>query len=309
MKRHNSIIKMTITTENYEFYALDYLEGNLDATTQEAMDNFLQKHPELQAEMEDMLAIILEPEDDIIFEKKDSLRKKVVLNSGKSRVLPIWFRYAAAAAVIFALIYGTVQMSKQYNYSAPMEVVQEDELAPKVKHKELPMPNTPKKMQKQKEAEKVEVITETKIEENQYFNSKNPNTNNTLTPDNQNLAEADKFIETAPKEDKKITAKKESPIFIAEKVIENSNLPQIEERQFSTTAIVAIDADAQIMVKKIAQREAVVEMSLLYESQILVETINAEPKKKEKKWKTPFGTIKWGEVAEALTPESYFASK
>lgn len=311
MKRHNSIIKMTITTKNYEFYALDYLEGNLDATTQEAMDNFLQKHPELQAEMDEMQAIILEAEDDIVFEKKDSLRKEIVLNSGKPRVLPLWFRYAAAAAVIFALIYGTVRMSKQYNDSTPMEMVQEDEYAPKIKHNnKQPMPNKPQKIE-EKEV-KVEEIAENQIEENQNFNSKESKTSNPVTPENQNLAESDKFVAHTPKEEEKMTPKKEAPILIAEQeieVIENPTEPQIEERQFSTTAIAAIDPDHQIMTKKIAQKEAVVEMSLLYESQMLVEALNAPKTKKQRKIKTPFGTIKLGEIAEALTPESYFASK
>ena len=43
---------MLINKSNYELFALDYIEGNLDTRERKAMLAFLQAHPDLETEIE-----------------------------------------------------------------------------------------------------------------------------------------------------------------------------------------------------------------------------------------------------------------
>ena len=63
-----------IDLNNYEAYFLDYMEGTLSVEEKHDLFTFLEKHPELRAEMEeDFGAIELQPEE-LVFENKSSLK-------------------------------------------------------------------------------------------------------------------------------------------------------------------------------------------------------------------------------------------
>ncbi len=302
MKRHNSIIKMTITNDNYEFYALDYLEGNLDATTQKAMDAFLQKHPELQAEMEDMQEfVVLEAEEELVFEKKASLKKALVSDAVSSKgafVLPVWLRYAAAAAIILGLIFGVTQLTRPGQVSKEIKLVEQKNPTPPKSEKTTILPPT-----ENDHVADLEIVEElAKQERTPQKRETKPRAVVPVEP----MEKEELVVENQATQEKIKLPEEIKPIVESEPLKEKVLNKQ---RAYSTESIAAIDTDVQVLAFKTAQRNAVVEMSLLHESQLLVEALSTPPSQKAKQWKTPFGTIKWKEVANALTPESYFASK
>ena len=65
---------MKINHNNYEAYLIDYLEGNLSAEQEKALQAFLDQHPELAAELEDMSLYQLKAPN-LTFENKDALKK------------------------------------------------------------------------------------------------------------------------------------------------------------------------------------------------------------------------------------------
>ncbi len=94
---------MEINIQNYEEYAIDYLEGNLSAEGEEAMQFFLLQYPAIEAEMmgleEDLEAVTLEENSMLVFADKELLfqleeEKKgvplyVVGHNWRKYVLPI----------------------------------------------------------------------------------------------------------------------------------------------------------------------------------------------------------------------------
>ncbi|MBX2845023.1 MAG: hypothetical protein KTR13_02330 [Saprospiraceae bacterium] len=86
---------MDINTSNYEEFAMDYVDGTLNETDKAAMDAFLINHPEIQAELDGLDKIVLNPED-IRYERKALLLKK------RKPIIMIptsWYKMGAAAAI------------------------------------------------------------------------------------------------------------------------------------------------------------------------------------------------------------------
>jgi len=84
---------MDVNINNYEELAMDYLEGNLEANTQEAMEAFLIDHPEIKNELTDLCEMVVVPEA-IPYPNKSLLKKE-----RKGVIIPgSWFRMGAAAA-------------------------------------------------------------------------------------------------------------------------------------------------------------------------------------------------------------------
>jgi len=67
---------MKINRENYEVYFLDYLEGKLPPDLVDELLIFMDKNPDLKDEFEGLDTVALAPDEDIVFENKDSLKKK-----------------------------------------------------------------------------------------------------------------------------------------------------------------------------------------------------------------------------------------
>ena len=71
-------MKLTIDISNYEIYAMDYIEGNLDAETQAAFLAFLALHPEIAEELDEIGE--LEPlaaDPSVHFEERGNLIKEI----------------------------------------------------------------------------------------------------------------------------------------------------------------------------------------------------------------------------------------
>lgn len=62
-----------ITTENYETYFLSYIDGELNAAEQTALEAFLKKHPHLQQELDTWQATRLPSDEALQFDNKEML--------------------------------------------------------------------------------------------------------------------------------------------------------------------------------------------------------------------------------------------
>jgi anti-sigma factor RsiW len=62
-----------ITTENYETFFLSYIDGELNAAEQQALDAFLKKHPHLQQELDTWQATRLPASEGLRFDNKEML--------------------------------------------------------------------------------------------------------------------------------------------------------------------------------------------------------------------------------------------
>lgn len=96
---------MLINKSNYELFALDYIEGNLEGANLQAMKAFLRSNPTIAAEVEALQADFVEltPNQTVVYDNKAALLRKdtaIYVPFYRRRVTQI----AAAAAVVFLLI-------------------------------------------------------------------------------------------------------------------------------------------------------------------------------------------------------------
>jgi hypothetical protein len=66
-----------ITRKNYESFFIDYLEGHLDENLIDPLMDFLNRHPDLKEELHLFETITL-PEEHLVFQKKEMLKKTVI---------------------------------------------------------------------------------------------------------------------------------------------------------------------------------------------------------------------------------------
>lgn len=93
---------MRINLENYEQYALDYLEGGLTSDKIKEFEQFLQDHPEIEQELAELADIRLLPNMDTIYPHKEKLYR-----SGNYRMglFPL-FHWSVAASVLLVIGFG-----------------------------------------------------------------------------------------------------------------------------------------------------------------------------------------------------------
>lgn len=70
---------MQITIHNYESYFIDYLDGNLSSGLMDELLLFLQQHPDLKEELEDLGDIALIPDTTAVFDGKDALKHNLIV--------------------------------------------------------------------------------------------------------------------------------------------------------------------------------------------------------------------------------------
>jgi hypothetical protein len=91
---------MKINISNYEIFALDYLEGNLEIEDVAAMQSFLQAHPKIANELEALKEMVcLVPDESIVFVPKRRLLKPARLAIVWSNQ-QIWVTLGSAAALV-----------------------------------------------------------------------------------------------------------------------------------------------------------------------------------------------------------------
>lgn len=92
---------MRINKINYEQYALDYLEGTLNGGLLAEMEAFLTQNPAIRKELEEMRLIILTPDEGVVYDDKEALRRPV---GGGGRVLPLWWISGLAAVAAMLMV-------------------------------------------------------------------------------------------------------------------------------------------------------------------------------------------------------------
>lgn len=97
----------TVNIDNYEEQFLLYIDKELDKEDKESVEKFVLQHPQFQDEFTLLKQTVLEPEQ-VVFEDKESLLRKE-----ERRVIPMFLRFAAAAAIIgIAVLVWWMQDSK-----------------------------------------------------------------------------------------------------------------------------------------------------------------------------------------------------
>ncbi len=136
---------MTINRINYEQFALDYLEGSLPADLLVEMESFLDEHPDIRKELEEMEMFYLEPETDVVFDDKDSLLAIAETTPKKRRILPFLLVACGIALLVVSAVWLMVDT----------EVNQEGDYAGDENHIELnaPIENEIKTPEKQEDKE------------------------------------------------------------------------------------------------------------------------------------------------------------
>jgi cytoskeletal protein RodZ len=90
---------MNITTENYEAYLLDLIEGTISEKDKADLENFLCQNPNLRQQIAKYdPTLMFEADSTVVFENKKSLMRK------KPKVIYLALRYASMAACFTALI-------------------------------------------------------------------------------------------------------------------------------------------------------------------------------------------------------------
>lgn len=101
---------MKITIHNYEEYALDYLDGNLDKQQLQEFEQFLDEHPTVREEIGEMGAVDLpEQEIPVLPDKDDLLRASAIVRAfRKPLYVPVWSVAACLALLIGFFVWWQV---------------------------------------------------------------------------------------------------------------------------------------------------------------------------------------------------------
>ncbi|MBC7901868.1 MAG: hypothetical protein H7Y27_00535 [Gemmatimonadaceae bacterium] len=97
----NSLLKAEteespVNLENHESYFILYADNELSNKEKAMVEDFVYRNPAFQTSFETILSLKFEPQKDIVFPDKQSLYRK----EKDDKVVPIWWKYAAAAIVL-----------------------------------------------------------------------------------------------------------------------------------------------------------------------------------------------------------------
>jgi hypothetical protein len=275
-----------ITQENYEEYALDYLEGNLDANQRQAMEEFLAQHPAIAEDLQGLLEVVLPATTEQAYQRKARLKKKGAAG---------WW-LGAGSLVVLLLLIGLLNWGIKRPTATtlkPLPTLQQSIQAAALEIIEVPTPKvetTPVEKAAELEATAVQPQRQTPIQptlkninNNQKNNQPTTNQPTTTIPDS--------------------ASKQAVLIAVYEDTLGSIKLRHIEPpKPFATSSLAAIElptvAGDGVPVESIAAQA-------LYEEEILA--VNWEPSKREREKfrKRPLRSIKWKAVAKAIVPESF----
>ena len=109
---------MKINKDNYESYFLRHIEGRLEENETRELNAFLQQNSELK-ELLDFYdpSITIEKDDELVFDEKEKL-----IFAKPTKIVPMWTRYAAAAAVALLIVSVAMVWTKnnQQEYNTPI---------------------------------------------------------------------------------------------------------------------------------------------------------------------------------------------
>lgn len=95
---------MKITRDNYEAYALDYMEGALPSSDLRSFEDFLDENPDIKEEVTGFSIVTLEADPSLVFEGKSSLYQK----DKTAVIIPMWTKFRSVAAITVILVAATV---------------------------------------------------------------------------------------------------------------------------------------------------------------------------------------------------------
>lgn len=96
-----------VTWENYEEYLVMQADGELDAAGREALEAFLQAHPEVRDELALYETVRLSPDESLVYGDKRALLKEAP--KGMIVHLGQWFRYGAVAGLALLVAFGVMK--------------------------------------------------------------------------------------------------------------------------------------------------------------------------------------------------------
>ena len=108
-----------VTWDNYEEYLVMLADGELDATGQKELEEFMAIHPEVREELALFETVRFTPDATQVFENKESLLR----SEPKGMVISLnqWIRYGAAAGMLALVAFGA--MKWQQRQTGTTEVV------------------------------------------------------------------------------------------------------------------------------------------------------------------------------------------
>ena|GEM_PF-588173 len=122
----------TLTTENYETYLLSYIDGELNEKEEQALQQFLQQHPELQPALQLLQRTRLQPDPALRMPGKAALYRKT---GSRAVIRPAWWWGAAAAVVAGCLVWLLpLQQNTDTVQTAPVAVTTPTPGAPADSH-------------------------------------------------------------------------------------------------------------------------------------------------------------------------------
>jgi hypothetical protein len=120
---------MQINRQTYEEFFLLYTDGELNLDEKKAVEDFIIENPDLKEELILMQEVTFAPDEEIIFENKESLYREE-----ERKVIPLpWFKLAAAAILLIALgISGWLYLGEKNTVKT--NTVASSEKTPEQKH-------------------------------------------------------------------------------------------------------------------------------------------------------------------------------
>ena len=285
---------MIINKENYELYAIDYIDGNLSPSQKRQMEQFLSKNLAIKKELEALGLIVVSPDKTIVYEGKANLIKK-------EKGVFIYWRYFASLLLILVISSISI-IGFQYNTT---EKNQSTESITTEKTMNLP--------------EKIDNL-------NPIVNTNKGSSNNTKSKETRDILK-NNTISTEPKQvtnkttDSKTIIRNKKPTLhtkTPKDSIQNMELDPIENidslmdnaPRVKIQTIPMASISPQLLPRELGD-EPIQEFTKVAESQINrnIGFHDTKPVKKSKSIKTPFGKIQFSELAQAFLPESYIAGK
>ena len=114
-----------INEMNYEEFFVLYVDGELSEEEKTEVEKFIFQYPHLRMEMDLLKQTSLQPDLDIVFEKKEILFRHEEKRAEKT-ILP-WFRFSAAAVVL--LVAGWLVFKNLNNRNSHSQIVDNKPLA------------------------------------------------------------------------------------------------------------------------------------------------------------------------------------
>ena len=289
---------MQINRNNFEEHAIDWLEGNLKGEELKSMEAFLSANPDVRAELTGLYEIVLKAPE-TVYTKKEQLKKK---EKGVFQWVLLLSLLLIPAVILFSYIVMPEYNQQHLSESAQLENINTKKTLQQTNIGEKPKTADLKEALKHAESKKSDIKTEKKADfsnkspakADAEYNVKNPNLNSGEEP-------LDTMIKM-PEQTKK--SETDSLKRVLDSIHQLNGKPKIE---WGYQPIAALDAKHIEFKNNID----VAVSKLLIETMVLdfkPENGQAFTVRKSKGIKTPFGTIRFKEIVEALLPESYMAS-